>query len=298
MDLKNCTIGLAHADDGLNVKRADFTIRQCVFRGNASDAFDGDWVRGTIDNCVFRDNGGDAIDLSGSDVRITDCLLARSGDKGLSVGEKSTVTGFNNIIRECATGVAAKDLSKVSIYASALCANETALSVYQKKQVFGPAAATAIGTLFWKNRRDLSVDTGSRLEVRGIGVETWQPPPGVIADDVRQGPLARYYHEYENGHVQYNHLAAESPFAHGPHTNGTAEGGLIIPDLFRTPIGLARPLEVPDDFCPEIRTQIPTDSFDLLQSTSRPQALCPALLVFRVGPGPPLLHTKPLLRHL
>ena len=87
--------------------------------GQSSDAFDADFGQGFFERCVFYDIGADAIDVSGSDVQVRDVRMINLGDKGLSVGENSRVTGERIYIENADFGVASKDLSQAHILALA-----------------------------------------------------------------------------------------------------------------------------------------------------------------------------------
>ena len=93
-------------------------IDNCLFEGNTSDAFDGDWVEGKIENSIFRANKGDGIDFSGSTVISKNNVFEGIGDKAISVGEDSTFYAVNNYIYNSKIGVAGKDSSDVKIYSS------------------------------------------------------------------------------------------------------------------------------------------------------------------------------------
>ena len=149
VNFDHLTVKNALADDGLNVKNAITNISNSTFEGNSSDAFDGDWVSAVIKNSVFIDNKGDGADFSGSLVVIRESILNSMGDKGVSAGENSKVIIYNSIIEDNKIGVASKDLSEVDVYASVLAQNGQAISLYQKKAIFGPGYAKVHGLWCW-----------------------------------------------------------------------------------------------------------------------------------------------------
>ncbi|SCA56233.1 exported hypothetical protein [Candidatus Terasakiella magnetica] len=165
--LSDVRISHAHADDGLNVKRAKVRIENSYFSENASDAFDGDWVEAIIENTIFLNNKGDGVDFSGSNVVIKDSWLSHMGDKGISAGEKSEIWVYHTTLDGSSIGVASKDQSHVSIYASLLTQNKTGISLYQKKDIFGPADVTVYGSLIAMNNKDFTVQDASVLELKG-----------------------------------------------------------------------------------------------------------------------------------
>ncbi len=243
VQLEHCTVRGARADDGLNIRQATFSIDHCLFRDNSFDAFDGDWVRGTVQSSVFNNNGGDGIDLSWSRVLVRDCLLSGMADKAISVGEKSELLAFNNVIQNSAMGLASKDLSNVSLYACVFCRNQIAVALYRKKQIFGGATGRAVGCLFWDNRKTITADAESSFEVLAVGVDHWQTNERVTARNLLRGDPAQYYTCDEKGNILHNPRDVRtSPFRITAHTGQPTFGELSVPDLNGSPAGLWQPL--------------------------------------------------------
>lgn len=242
VDLLDCRITHALADDGLNIKKSQFSIQRCLFEHNASDAFDGDWVRGQIHASIFRDNKGDSVDFSGSEVTIWDCLTTRSGDKAISAGEKSTVLCYNSVIRESHIAVASKDLSVTQLYACVLYKNDTAVTAYRKKPIFGGGRGRAVGCLLWDNATDFTIDERSRFNVASIAVQNWQPTDRVTEEAVLLGDLPSAYLEHPSGLVTARTDAdARSMFIITTPTHPLETGAITIPDLEGKPAGLGDP---------------------------------------------------------
>lgn len=168
VDLRGVLVSNAHADDAMNIKNSKFFLRDSVFSGNSSDAFDGDWVDGTVENCIFENNGGDGLDFSGSNVLVIGSRFTAMGDKGISVGERSTVTIYSSIFGLSKYGVASKDLSSVEAYASIFARNEKGFSLYQKKNIFGPSKSLIYGSVFLLNKDDFDVQAGSHITLHSV----------------------------------------------------------------------------------------------------------------------------------
>jgi len=142
----NAPVEIAHSsftnnrsEDALNIIKTNFTMDDVVFSNTQSDAFDGDFVTGSIRNCLFTDLGNDAIDISGSKIHLENIEIKRAGDKGLSAGEKSMMTGKNIKIYDSEIAVASKDDSELTISNILLDGNELCFTAFQKKPEFGPA---------------------------------------------------------------------------------------------------------------------------------------------------------------
>ncbi|MCJ8345225.1 CotH kinase family protein [bacterium] len=151
VDLSYCKISNAHGDDGLNIKYSSFSINNSLFYNNSSDGFDGDFVVGTISNSKFLQNKGDGIDTSGAYILIERSIIDGMVDKGISAGEKSTLFVVNTHIKNNLIGIASKDFSKVSAFNTQFSFNKKALSLYQKKQIFGPAFTSIQNSIFTSN---------------------------------------------------------------------------------------------------------------------------------------------------
>ena len=243
VDIRNTTVTGAGADDALNIKHARFSIANSRFERNSVDGYDGDWVIGDIRGSIFVDNGGDGVDFSGSDVAIFDTLFHGMGDKALSVGEDGRALLVNSVVRESAIGLASKDLTDVDIVSSVFYANETGLSAYQKKQIFGAATVSVYGALFWNNTRDFEVDGGSDIRVAGSGLQKWRPTRRITGDELHVGTVSDYYQIEPTGHIRYVGGSDGDPlFASGPALPAALANRSGLDDLTNRPVGLANPL--------------------------------------------------------
>ncbi len=161
-------------DDGINCKYSESIVRNCVFVRNSGDAIDYDFTGGEIRACAFLDNRGDSIDLSGATTVIRDNVITQSGDKGISVGERSFPSIVNNSIHGCAMGIAVKDSSDALLVKNTLAGNEVGVSLYVKKSFFGPPRARLLGCVVWGNEQGAYVGEGSELVVES----------SVVADEI------------------------------------------------------------------------------------------------------------------
>ena len=100
---------------------------------------------------------------------------------------------MNNYIYNSKIGVAGKDSSDVKIYSSLFYKNQTALTLYQKKQVFNGGVGLAVSSLFWDNSNDFAIDNLSELELIGIGSNNKNVDPKIRASDLRIANLSDYY---------------------------------------------------------------------------------------------------------
>lgn len=137
--ISHSTFANNRSEDGLNIIRSKFEIDHCLFQNVQSDAFDGDFTAGTISNTRFINAGNDGIDVSGSQIEIRNIFISKAGDKGISVGENSILTGGNVHITDSELGITSKDLSEINLSHVKILATRVGFTVFQKKSEFGPA---------------------------------------------------------------------------------------------------------------------------------------------------------------
>lgn len=157
-------------DDGVNVKGGTAIIENNLFVGNFQDGLDLDFPgEGTlVAHNEFNNNGGDGIDLSWSQVTIDDNIIVGSGDKGISVGERSTPAISGNIIIGNIIGIASKDQSVADARNNLILSNDTAVAAYQKKDFFGGATASVTGGTLWGNRIATYADDRSSIDLVNV----------------------------------------------------------------------------------------------------------------------------------
>jgi hypothetical protein len=157
----------SHADDSLNAKYAEVTIRHCAFLDSAADAVDLDWVEGSIAHSLFAGMGpeGDGVDVSGSRVVVKESVFSNAQDKCLSVGERSSVAVRGVLLRSCSVAVASKDLSRTELRESVLLDNERDLAAYRKKPVFGGGRILGSDLLLVEARSGAHCDAESEIVV-------------------------------------------------------------------------------------------------------------------------------------
>lgn len=132
----------ARGEDGINLKHARVDLRHVLIRGTFSDAIDFDFCQGRMTSSVIEDAGGDGIDLSGSNVTLEDNRIRRTGDKGISVGERTVITVRRSALTGSTTGIAVKDGSKATIVDCRITDQQVGVSAYVKKPSFGGSSAT------------------------------------------------------------------------------------------------------------------------------------------------------------
>ena len=152
--LRDSFIHIPITGDGLNVKQGQAQTLRCVFLGNNApdtDAIDYDGVvNGIIKDCqIYRFFGfnSDGIDTGEQcvNVLIEGNQIYYNSDKGISVGQGSTVISRNNLIVGCPLGIGVKDFgSTVTVDQNTFVDCGIGVSVYEKN--FGAGGSEAIIT--------------------------------------------------------------------------------------------------------------------------------------------------------
>ncbi|HIH10112.1 MAG TPA: hypothetical protein HA254_05600 [Candidatus Diapherotrites archaeon] len=160
-------------DDLLNAKRGSIRIRNSQFFNSFSDAIDLDIVEhGEISSSIFRNLGGDAIDLSTTNPLIFDVNISGAGDKGISIGEKSSPQIRNAYIEDANVGIAIKDRSDPRIYGVIIRNTKLGAAVesFEKNWRYGGGG---LGTIYDSNICDnstvLYMDSVSKTTFVGNG---------------------------------------------------------------------------------------------------------------------------------
>lgn len=168
VEIRDSVFSESKSDDALNVKYADVILSENTFKNNSADGLDLDYATGEVSGNIFTDNGNDGIDLSGASVAVLGNRIERSGDKCISIGEKTKDTEIsNNILDSCSIGVEVKDASSVSIIDSVIKNNKIGINAYLKKPVFMQGGTVEIfNSVFENNEIDMQKDEYSDIKIQ------------------------------------------------------------------------------------------------------------------------------------
>ena len=167
IDMKNVLFYNINSEDSVNFIHSEFNVEEVTFKNCSSDCIDNDFSKGSIKNSLFEDCGGDCIDISGAIVNITNVRINEVGDKGISVGENSTVNVFSCEINNGFIGIGSKDKSKTFIQEINLSNLNYGLAIYEKKSEYGPAIMISESTMFNSVDKNYILDRGSSLTLDG-----------------------------------------------------------------------------------------------------------------------------------
>jgi len=125
-------------DDMLHVIYANgVSVTNSHFENAMSDAVDVDMSSIRFSNVTFRASGNDGLDFMSSNAIVESARFLGSGDKGISIGEASTVFVMNSEFKENAIGLEAKDGSRAALVDSRLISNRRHLNAYKKNWRYG-----------------------------------------------------------------------------------------------------------------------------------------------------------------
>lgn len=173
--LRDSYIHIPVTGDGVNVKQGQAQTIRCVFLGNNApdtDAIDYDGVvNGLIQDCqIYRFFGfnSDGIDVGEQcvDVLIEGNQIYYNSDKGISVGQGSTVISKDNLIVGCPIGVGVKDTgSNVTVDQNTFVDCEVRVWVYEKNFGAGGGQGVILNSIFSGSVDSVLQDSLSTLSV-------------------------------------------------------------------------------------------------------------------------------------
>ncbi|MEL7534794.1 MAG: right-handed parallel beta-helix repeat-containing protein [Bacteroidota bacterium] len=160
-----------HCEDALNLIRSRFTLKNSIISHTFSDGLDADFCEGEIRNLYCLRTGNDGMDFSGSKLNVYDSRVDFPGDKGISVGEESTVKIHSATIDGARIGLASKDLSSVEVSNIILNNCNIGFSAYQKKPEYGGAKIRVQNYSAEGSKYLHLIEQGSELLIKGKPVE-------------------------------------------------------------------------------------------------------------------------------
>ncbi len=136
----------ANCEDAINLVKSSGELDSVSVKNAQSDALDMDFSNIKINKLFVRNAGNDCGDFSAGNYRLESASLENCRDKGLSVGEKSVLTGDLVKISNSAVGIASKDSSKTTIGMLRAKNLTKCGDVYKKKQEFDGASLNILST--------------------------------------------------------------------------------------------------------------------------------------------------------
>jgi hypothetical protein len=162
------------ADDGLNVKNADVEIRNSKFYENFADQVDLDFTNAIVAKSFFvaseKDDNGDGLDLSGSIGVIFESNFENFSDKGISVGENTTLFIYNNNFENNRSAITGKDQSKLYFYENNYKNNLLNIEAYIKKPIFNSPNIFILNEKHTKDKVSIKDNSNYYFSNENIGI--------------------------------------------------------------------------------------------------------------------------------
>ena len=146
----------AKAEDAINLINSTAFIRDTTVTDSFSDAIDLDFSTASIKGLRVERALGDGLDLSVSLVDVLGSSFSDSGDKGVSIGEISTVYVRDSNFSGNAMGIANKDQSHLELTGSSFEGNKIALAEFIKKPYFSKPTSVRENNSYRDNDEDYS----------------------------------------------------------------------------------------------------------------------------------------------
>ena len=138
LDLKNINIKAKNSscEDTVNFINVSGNINSIELENSFSDALDVDFSNLDFKNIKIINALNDCVDFSAGRYNLGNLNLSKCGDKGLSIGEKSSVFLKRLLVNNANLGVATKDGSYLDLKFANMSNLKICVSAYNKKQEF------------------------------------------------------------------------------------------------------------------------------------------------------------------
>jgi hypothetical protein len=162
--------GSGAGDDIVNIQFAGARVENCHLFGNGEldfDSVDDGIIRNNRIVIISDDSNRDGIDIGASDhVLIAGNKIFDCPDKGISVGEKSTVVIRNNLIVHTGMAIAVKDGSTAYIDRNTLYNDSLGVACYEKVAGQQGGSAEVVNTIFADSHTaEFSIDAQSAIQI-------------------------------------------------------------------------------------------------------------------------------------
>ena len=138
LEIKNVTLNANNSscEDAINLIDVKGDLASVNIENSISDGLDVDFSFIDIKNIKIKNSLNDCVDFSSGNYSLGNLNLSFCGDKGLSVGEKSTLNLNKISVQNTDIGIASKDSSITKIKDANIENTKTCVAAYNKKQEF------------------------------------------------------------------------------------------------------------------------------------------------------------------
>ena len=153
----------SNCEDGINLINTSGNISKILSKNSLYDGIDIDFSSLSIEDIEVKNSLNDCLDFSFGDYFVKNLELNHCGDKGISVGEKSTAKFEVANISNSNIGIASKDSSTVNVNNSNIINTKTCVSAYKKKQEFTGAILKIINSHCKNYNKKKDIDENSKI---------------------------------------------------------------------------------------------------------------------------------------
>jgi len=175
--IKNCLFEDSQVvDDMVHGVYSKLTFDGCRFVRSLADALDMDISEVTVLRCIFLNSGNDSVDLMTTLAVVEDSKFMNSADKGISIGENSTLFVRNCLFDTCQIGLQSKDESQAAVINSDIVRCVWGVDAYKKNWRYnGGGEIYLYKSRLFGNQETLRADKNSRVGVADSYVDDWDP---------------------------------------------------------------------------------------------------------------------------
>jgi len=168
LNLKNIKINSSNStcEDSVNLINVKGNLLEVKIINSLMDGLDIDFSEVSIDNIFISGSNNDCLDLSYGNYYLGNVKLYSCGDKGLSVGEKSTVYNKYIEVQNTDIGIASKDSSLTKLNTVNLKKTNTCVSAYKKKQEFNGGYLSIKNLNCIDYNKKIDVDNFSEIKIQ------------------------------------------------------------------------------------------------------------------------------------
>ncbi len=133
VQVRNCSFKDSKiVDDMVHGVYSELLFDHCHFQNSLADGLDVDISRLSLKDCTFVECGNDSVDLMTTVAIVERTQFLRSFDKGISIGENSTLFASNCQFDSCEIALQSKDDSQAAIVNSDIVGCVVGVDAYKK----------------------------------------------------------------------------------------------------------------------------------------------------------------------
>jgi hypothetical protein len=165
--IEDCTFAENHQyDDMIHAMYSEVVFDRVALLGARMDALDCDISRAIVRHSRFVRSGNDGVDFMTANALVHDCVFEGNGDKGISIGEGTSLIGVRNRFDGCNKAMEAKDGSQAVVVNCEIQRCKKALNAYKKNWRYDSGGyITVLKSVVTGNQSLPTADVWSRADL-------------------------------------------------------------------------------------------------------------------------------------